>query len=42
VYAEVDERDERRGERREVGYTFTAGVDTRTNKLCEIDKWVAY
>jgi hypothetical protein len=34
--------EERRGERREAGYKFTADLDTRTKKFCEIDKWTTY
>jgi hypothetical protein len=33
-------REERRGERREAGCKVTTGLGTRTEKLCENDKWV--
>ena len=31
-----------RGERKGVGCKLAASFDTRTNKVCEIDKWVIY
>ena len=34
----MEERDERRGERRKAGCKLTAGLDTETEKLCERDK----
>jgi hypothetical protein len=41
--AEVEEREEkRREEKRGVGCKLTASFDTRTKKVCEIDKWAIY
>jgi hypothetical protein len=37
--AEVEEGGKERGE---AGYKLTAGLGTRTNKLCERDKWAMY
>ena len=28
--------------REEAGYKFTVGLDTRTKKVCERDKWTMY
>jgi hypothetical protein len=34
--------EERREKRREADGKLTAGLDVRTEKLCEGDKWVMY
>ena len=38
--AEMEEREEE--SEGEVGCKLTASFDTRTKKLCEIDKWAMY
>ena len=35
-------RREKRRERGEAGYNLIAGLDIRTEKLCERDKWAIY
>jgi hypothetical protein len=40
--ADVEEREEKQGERGEAGCKITASLDTETKKLCERDKLTMY